>query len=405
MATPWLTSDSLVAAIERKIAAPVSQNLFSAIDYLAFCNEEMMIGTVPQVLQFNSEYFVTTKTVALEANKSRYAIPERAIGQKFRDLFYIDENNNPVEMTRIDSSNRAYFNNSGVNVSTVSQYYIEGNDVVLVPGVQSSPVGSIMFVYFLRPSQLVPNDNAAICTGFQQTITVDVTTLIAGDEITVGDKVLTAVAGAPSTDEFQINVSNSVVASNLASAITTYTSATASASSAVVTVSYSSLGMALEASNVDAFDVQETQGVVFDAVPENIADGELVDFLQTKSGHKIRGMDVEIPSGGVSSNVINFDADDVPEDFIVGDYVALANECIIPQIPTDLHTALAERACARILSAIGDQQGLQATNEKLQEIEVRQGNLLDNRVANQPTKVLARKSLLRYGKSGRWWSR
>jgi hypothetical protein len=148
--------------------------------------------------------------------------------------------------------------------------------------------------------------------------------------------------------------------------------------------------------------IQQTQGVVFDEVPDNIVNDSLVDFLQTKSGHKTKAMDILIPSNGVSANVINFTDGDVPEDFIVGDYVALANECIIPQIPTDLHTALAERACSRILSAIGDQAGLQASNQKLQEIEIRQGNILDNRTTNDPTKILARKSLLRYGKSGRW---
>ena len=78
----------------------------------------------------------------------------------------------------------------------------------------------------------------------------------------------------------------------------------------------------------------------------------------------------------------------------------MANECIIPQIPPDLHNALAERTAARILAAIGDTEGLGVANAKLQEIEARQGTLLDGRVEGAPQKITARHSLLRYGKMG-----
>jgi hypothetical protein len=84
----------------------------------------------------------------------------------------------------------------------------------------------------------------------------------------------------------------------------------------------------------------------------------------------------------------------------IGDYACVANECIIPQIPPDLHNTLAERTAARILAAIGDTEGLQASNAKLQEIETRQGTILDDRVEGSPQKITARHSLLRYGKMG-----
>ncbi|NBX74721.1 MAG: hypothetical protein EBQ89_10570 [Alphaproteobacteria bacterium] len=84
----------------------------------------------------------------------------------------------------------------------------------------------------------------------------------------------------------------------------------------------------------------------------------------------------------------------------VGDYICLANESIIPQIPPDLHTVLAERTAARILAAIGDQAGLAVANQKIAEMELRQGNVLDQRVEGAPEKITARHSLLRYGKMG-----
>jgi hypothetical protein len=395
--TPWLTSDDLITSIERRISAPISQNLFSKSDYLAFCNEEMMIGLVPSILQFNQEYFATTQDQTLLPYTSKYPIPERAIGQKFREVFYKDPNGNLLEMTRIDSSNRAYFNNSGANVSNISQYYIEGNNVVLVPSPQASPTGSLMFVYFLRPNQLVTNDRAAICTGFQRTITLNNADINPSESVTVGDNTFTVSV------DFIIGVDSAATASNL-NTVMVAAGLSSEVNSNVVTVSYNVLSTSITSTSAGMV-VQTTQGVAFDTVPENITNSSYVDFLQTKSGHKTKAMDILIPTNGIAANVINFTAADVPTDFIIGDYVCLANECIIPQTPTDLHTSLAERASARVLSAIGDQQGLTAANEKLKEIEVRQGNLLDNRASADPTKILARKSLLRYGKSGRWYGR
>lgn len=143
--------------------------------------------------------------------------------------------------------------------------------------------------------------------------------------------------------------------------------------------------------------------------------GSLVDFLQTKPGHRTYGYDISVKSVGsvdgssfikvvktdlftYYSNGFNFQP--AIANIQIGDYVCLANECIIPQIPPDLHNALAERTAARILAAIGDTEGLQAANAKLQEIEIRQGSLLDDRSEGTPQKITARHSLLRYGKMG-----
>jgi hypothetical protein len=87
---------------------------------------------------------------------------------------------------------------------------------------------------------------------------------------------------------------------------------------------------------------------------------------------------------------------------IPGDYICLANECIIPQIPPDLHNGLAERTSARILAALGDQAGLQASNQKIAEIEQRQGNLMSTRDDGNVQKVNGRHSLLHQGQLGRF---
>jgi hypothetical protein len=399
--TPWLTSDDLIASIKRKISFPVYQSTFTEQELLDFATEEMMISQVPSVLSFHEEYFVTTLEVTLREGKRRYPIPERAIGMKLRDLFVKDSNGNLLEMTRVAQDDRAFFQRQPGTNQTISKYYLEGNDVVLAIDEESVPTdgSALVFVYYIRPSRLVKNERAAVIEAFAKTLTVANASVVSGDTVTIDDTTLTA-----GTD-FAIGATSNETATNLAAAITTadiVESATVATGTAVVTLNYRDLETDIESSNSSGIAVQETQSIVFtDDVPANIENGATIDFLQTRPGHKIRKIDVELGDNVVSGDTVTFDEDDVPEDLIVGDYICLANECIIPYIPTDLHTALAERTCARILAAIGDVQGLAATNEKIAEIEIRQGSILDNRVEGSTRKVRARNSLIALGKMGR----
>lgn len=134
-----------------------------------------------------------------------------------------------------------------------------------------------------------------------------------------------------------------------------------------------------------------------------------IDFLQTNPGHRTYIYDIKIRD--IQGNSVTFktsdlmvyrsngsDAQKTILDFKVGDYISLANESIIPQIPPDMHNVLAERTSARILASIGDVAGLQSAETMINRMEKNQGTLLDNRVENSPSKVLNRHSLLRLGK-------
>lgn len=396
---PYLNSTDIIEAVKRKISVPIYQNTFSEEDLLRFANEEMLISQVPSVLSFHEEYFVTTKEVPLENNRTRYPIPERAIGHRLRDLFFKDTSGNLVEMARVSQDDRAFFQYRGGN-GDVYTYYFEGHDVVLVPDVDSNAQGSLLFVYYLRPNQLVLSDRIATLTGFSKTITVDNTTLTAGDTVTIGDEVFTAVVGAPSTNEFQIGVSSNVSAANLTAAINVNAVYSSTVAGAISTILYPDYNIVISSSDSAALEVQSTQGCVFDQMPDNITVGSTIDFMQTRPGHRTYSMDVTIPVGAISGTTLNLNSSEMPLDFIVGDYVSSAGECFIPQIPSDLHIALVERVCARILSSLGDTEGLQTINQKLQEVELRTGSLVDNRSEGSPQKINQRHSLLRRGKLG-----
>lgn len=408
--TPWMTSDSLIQSVSRKIAVPISQNSFSNEDILAFASEEMFISQVPSVLEFHSEYFVWTIDVPLVLNKTRYSVPDRAIGMKLRDLFYKDESGTLFEMSCIAEEDKAAFQlRTQGSFQAYPRYYLEGNDVVLAQQDVTNPIGSLSFSFFLRPNVLVPNNRAAIIESFSKTVTILNSGITAGDIFTINLTDFEAVAAGATGNQFNIGVSSLATAANLSASITTSgvvsSSSVGSPASTTVTIYYSNLRdntfSVTQVSN--GLTLQDGQGIKFISVPEHIIGSSVVDLLQTKSGHSMRAYGIGLASNAVSGTTINFAVDEVPLTVVVGDYLCVENECIIPQIPTDLHSGLAERTCARILASLGDQAGLAASNAKILEIDQRQAALLTNRVEGSVIKIRPRNSLLSRGKfSGRW---
>lgn len=393
---PYYTSNTLIDAVKRKITMPIAQVTYKDVDILRFADEELMLAQVPSILQYHEEYLVYTQDVTLVAYKSKYPIPNRAIGMRLRDLFYIDTQGQLCEMSRISPDDKNFFEISSGATNSPIHYYIENNNVVLVPKVSSSPVGSLQFSYYLRPNSLVVDDQAAISSSFTKTITVDIATLVTGDTLTIGSLVMTA------DTEFAIGVTSGTTANNIASYLNGLNnpSLTAGVSSSMVSLIYEDRTINVTTSNTVALAIQATITVNTSAVPEGITDRTLVDLLQTEAGHSTLSFDVLMGTGTVSPTSLTFTEAQLPEDFIVGDYICAQYESIIPQIPTDLHNLLAERTCARILEAQGDAAGLQAANAKIKELENGQTIILDSRVEGSPLKVLNRNGLLRGGRSG-----
>lgn len=216
----------------------------------------------------------------------------------------------------------------------------------------------------------------------------------------------TAVSASPSTNQFLIDITDIATATNLVNTINTnisnnyaVTASNGAPATNVVTLNYqirnvsaSSLSLGLAVSpNIILNSLSP--------VPSNIVQGSYIDFLQTKPGHKIYSYDIPLNNlTTVGSNFISVPARIVPYNYVIGDYVCLQYTCIIPQIPPELHSLLAERACSRLLSAQGDVELLQDVDKKVAAMEKGQQVLIDNRVEGSPQKVVNRNSLLNTNK-------
>ena len=396
MVTPYLTSRQLIETVKRNMNFPQSQQTFSDDDILSFANQEMFGVQVPTIMEVHEDYFTFSSDVQVKPNKSRYDIPERAIGLKLNDVYWTDRQSNFGKMILIQNTERSLYGGPLDGGWNSEYYFIEANQVCLTPNVGADVQNkSLRFVYYLRPNNLVVNERAAICKSFTRDITISNTSLIAGDTITLGSLVLTA------DTDFAIGVTDLATASNLNSAINTQGDFSSTVTGAVVILKYPEVSMTIITSNTTAISIEQVQGIEFDQVPANITNTSLVDFIKLKGGHRTYKIDVKLGKNVVGPTGIKFPLGVIPEEFEAGDYVCSQFECIIPQIPSDLHNILAERTVARILEALGDTVGLQAANGKIAQLEARQNTMIDSRVYGSPRKVLNRGSLLRRGKNFR----
>lgn len=117
--------------------------------------------------------------------------------------------------------------------------------------------------------------------------------------------------------------------------------------------------------------------------------GDKIDFISKDSPNKLLKIDVEITAINYIENTITINT--TLSNVGVGDYLCFAEKTAIPQIPTELQSLLAQRVVARCLEALGSVQELQVANAKIAEIESKVAALIDNRVENNPRKVIVNK--------------
>jgi hypothetical protein len=145
-----------------------------------------------------------------------------------------------------------------------------------------------------------------------------------------------------------------------------------------------------------------TGDITVSALPSTFDTSETYDFYKARSPHNILSKDLTCTGIVSGAKTISFAPADLPSTLEVGDHVALSEQCAIPQIPSDLHVFLAQKTAERVLEAQGDLEGFKLAQAKSQEMEMRAGNIIDNRVDESPHKLINRAGPLRSGLLQRW---
>lgn len=140
--------------------------------------------------------------------------------------------------------------------------------------------------------------------------------------------------------------------------------------------------------------------------PTNFPCTTTFDFIQGKSPNKIKGYDRTVCSMDSTAQTITFsnaqlktidltDATPKALSFSVGDYIAKAEETIVPQLPAELQPILAQRTAVKMLEALGDMEGMKMAQNELERMEYNAMTLIDNRVEGAPQKVNPRSTVLK----------
>lgn len=156
-----LDSKALIKTIKRRSFIPNSQETFTNEDFLEMATEEINLGLMDQLMIARGDYLVQHVTLPLIQETLRYSIPDRAVGNKLRDVSIVDSKGIVVyEMSQVSLEELNELEGPWTG-HTRNSFYIENNEVVLTS--QTFATGYFLRMHFyIRPNKLVTNDRAAI---------------------------------------------------------------------------------------------------------------------------------------------------------------------------------------------------------------------------------------------------
>ena len=134
-------------------------------------------------------------------------------------------------------------------------------------------------------------------------------------------------------------------------------------------------------------------------VGRNFNESSLYDIVAFRSPNNIKAFDLTPISltvaGGVGNIVLNLsELKGVEKDIKTGDFLTIAEETPVPNIPTEMHPLLAQAAAVQLLEALGDTEAFNTAEKRLMKMTAASQELIDARVELAPKKIKPRHSTL-----------
>lgn len=416
-----LTTNKLIDLIALKASLPLTNVTFVEKDLLSFINEQMDMHIVPHIKSFHEDYLITTENIPTIPGVFRYAIPHRAIGNALRDVCFTEENQIFTELTRIHTEDV-----SDVNRGYLPKFYVEAGELVL--HTSDVPVGFLRMAFYARPNEIVSENDAAVVTSvdrnkglvfvdkaptiFNVNELYDITSSRQPHRLISTEM---TIEGMPSEDSlvmtFGTSKSLQLTFSNVLGDYTNsyVTLIDDSDGTADIYVFYFGVAPVVDGTLVPVnitglLTVQDILTVLATAINTEFSSGIITASGVTSNVLTISNGGVGIAVGDtfdvaslllLSATVLSAGTNTIPDTLIKNDVIALAEQTIIPQVPSELHAMLAQGCAMRCLETLGDTQGLQNAAAKFAEMEQKTAMLIDNRVESAPQKINNRHSLLR----------
>jgi len=309
MARPIIAS-KLIRSVRNRALIPTDTSVFTDEDILDILNEEVTQGLLATIMSLNEEHMVDHIDIPIDSSEDLSAgidIPERAVGNKLRDVAYIREGN-VYELSRISLEEISDFRNDFDRYNyNLDLFYIEGNKIKFVSNKVSADFVRVYF--YMMPNDIVDESEC-------------------GEVFYVDD-------------------------------------------------------------NEDG-----TTTLVLISIPDDFSNLPIMDIVGAKVPNKIKKFDIKPISVNRTQKTITFNTSDIDGIIEKGDFVCQQFTSPYLNMPTEMHSLLAQRAAIYILEALGDTEGLRNAMTRLQGMETSIQTVLEDRVEGAPQKINPRHSPL-----------
>lgn len=155
-----LDSKNLIKTIKRRGFIPTSQETFTDEDFLEMATEEINLSLMDQLIIARGDYLVQSEELPLQPDVFEYPIPDRAVGNKLRDVLIVDSQGNVVyELSQVSLEELNEYEGP-YTMQRRNTFYMQNNNVVLTTQTLA-PNYKLRMFYYIRPNKLVVNDRAA----------------------------------------------------------------------------------------------------------------------------------------------------------------------------------------------------------------------------------------------------
>lgn len=155
-------------------------------------------------------------------------------------------------------------------------------------------------------------------------------------------------------------------------------------------------------SSIVVDDINDQVTYNFTSTPSAFSSSILYDIVGAKTPNKIKAYDITPVEVNTSLNYVKFTKSDISDidDIVVGDYICVAEQSPVPNLPTEMHPVLAQLVAVHVLEAMGDTEGLSNAQRRLDKMTASVMQLVDDRVELAPRKIRPRNGTLAEGRYG-----
>lgn len=158
MARPIIAS-KLIKSVRNRALIPTDTSVFTDEDILEILNEEVTQGLLATIMSLNEEHMVDHIEISITSSEDLskgIKIPERAVGNKLRDVAY-KRGGNVYELSRITLEELSDYRNDFDRYNyNLDLFYVEGDRIKFVSN--TIQADTVVIYFYMMPNDITKED-------------------------------------------------------------------------------------------------------------------------------------------------------------------------------------------------------------------------------------------------------